>query len=64
MPELLGRLPNRIQLQPLTKNDFKKILTQVDNNLIIQYQKLMETEGIKLDFTEEAIDLICSSTFI
>ena len=62
MPELLGRLPNRIHLQPLSKKDFKKILTEVDNNLIIQYQKLLETEGIYMNFTEEAIDLICSSS--
>lgn len=61
MPELLGRLPNRIQLQSLTKKDFKKILTVVDNNLIFQYQKLLETEGIKLTFTNDAVDLICSS---
>lgn len=61
MPELLGRLPNRIQLQPLTKKDFKKILTGVENNLVFQYQKLMQTEGISLTFTDDAIDLICSS---
>ena len=63
MPELLGRLPNRIALQPLTKSDFRKILTQVENNLLIQYQKLLETEGISLKFTDDAVDLICSSSF-
>lgn len=61
MPELLGRLPNRIQLQSLNKKDFKKILTEVENNLLIQYQKLLETEGIKITFTDEAVDLICTS---
>ena len=61
MPELLGRLPNRINLQSLTRKDFKKILTEVENNLIFQYQKLMETEGISMKFTDDAIDLICSS---
>lgn len=64
MPELLGRLPNRINLQPLTRADFKKILTEVENNLLVQYAKLLETEGIKLTFTEEAIDIICSSTLV
>lgn len=60
MPELLGRLPNRITLSSLTRKEFRRILTEVDNNLILQYQKLLETEGITLDFTPEAIDLICS----
>lgn len=58
-PELLGRLPNRIGLTALTRHDFKKILTEVDHNLIEQYVKLMATEGIELSFTEPAIDLIC-----
>lgn len=60
MPELLGRLPNRISLKPLNRGDFRKILTEVENGLIFQYQKLLETEGISLEFTPEAIDLICS----
>lgn len=63
MPELLGRLPNRISLKSLTKSDFKKILTEIDNNLLIQYQKLLEVEGLKVEFTPEAVELICSSNF-
>lgn len=64
MPELLGRLPNRIHLQPLTKKDFKKILTDVENNLVFQYEKLLETEGISLNFTPDAIESICASKFV
>lgn len=63
-PELLGRLPNRIGLTALTRHDFKKILTSVENNLIDQYVKLMATEGITLTFTEGAIDLICKRSLV
>jgi ATP-dependent HslUV protease ATP-binding subunit HslU len=56
IPELQGRFPLRVELQPLTKSDFVKILTQPKNALIIQYTELLKTEGVKLEFTPEAID--------
>jgi len=58
MPELQGRFPLRVELKALTKEDFKQILTQPRNALIKQYVELLRTEGVELDFLEEAIDLI------
>ena len=58
IPELQGRFPIRVELQPLTKEDFVKILTQPKNALIKQYKALMETEGVYLEFTDEAIEAI------
>ncbi|MGI6664069.1 MAG: ATP-dependent protease ATPase subunit HslU [Christensenellaceae bacterium] len=55
IPELQGRFPIRVQLKPLTKEDFVKILTQPENALVKQYLALLETDGIILDFTEDAI---------
>jgi ATP-dependent HslUV protease ATP-binding subunit HslU len=63
IPELQGRFPIRVELQPLTVDDFKRILTEPKNALIKQYRALMETEGITLDFTDEAIDLIAHYAF-
>ena len=56
IPELQGRFPLRVELQPLTKEDFVKILTQPKNALITQYTELLKTEGVTLDFTPESID--------
>lgn len=58
IPELQGRFPIRVELESLTKEDFKRILTEPQNALIKQYVALLETEGIKVHFTEEAIDEI------
>ena len=58
LPELQGRLPIRVNLLPLTKDDFIKILTEPENNLIKQYTKLMETENVELQFNDEAIEEI------
>ncbi|RMD45601.1 MAG: ATP-dependent protease ATPase subunit HslU [Aquificota bacterium] len=58
IPELQGRFPIRVELQALTKDDFVKILTQPKNALIKQYKALMETEGVELEFTDEAIETI------
>ena len=58
LPELQGRLPIRVELQALTRDDFKRILTEPENSLIRQYQALMETEGVTLDFQDEAIDAL------
>ena len=58
IPELQGRFPIRVELQPLTKDDFVKILTQPKNALIKQYKALLETEGVHLEFTDDAIETI------
>ncbi len=58
LPELQGRLPIRVELQALTRDDFKRILTEPENSLIRQYRALLETETVTLDFTEEAIDAL------
>ena len=55
IPELQGRFPIRVELKSLTEADFIRILTEPKNALIKQYTALMETEGIKLNFTEDAI---------
>ena len=58
LPELQGRLPIRVELKPLTKEDFRRILTEPEASLIRQYKALMETEDLKLDFTDDAIDAL------
>lgn len=55
IPELQGRFPIRVELKSLTEEDFIKILTIPHNALLKQYAALLETEGIKIDFTEDAI---------
>ena len=56
IPELQGRFPIRVELQPLTRDDFVKILTTPENALVKQYLALMLTEGIRLEFKPEAIE--------
>lgn len=58
LPELQGRLPIRVELRALTKEDFRRILTETEASLIRQYKALMETEQVTLDFTEDAIDAL------
>jgi ATP-dependent HslUV protease ATP-binding subunit HslU len=58
LPELQGRLPIRVELQALTRDDFRRILTEPEASLIKQYVALMQTEGVKLEFTDDAIDAI------
>ena len=58
IPELQGRFPIRVELDSLTLEDFKRILTEPKNSLVKQYKALLETEGIELDFTEDAIDAL------
>ncbi|HYN24363.1 MAG TPA: ATP-dependent protease ATPase subunit HslU [Pyrinomonadaceae bacterium] len=60
IPELQGRFPIRVELDSLTVDDFKRILTEPKNALIKQYQAMMETEGVTLEFTEDAIDAIAN----
>jgi ATP-dependent HslUV protease ATP-binding subunit HslU len=55
LPELQGRLPIRVELQPLTEGDFVRILTETDNALTRQYSALMETEDVTVGFTEDGI---------
>ncbi len=58
LPELQGRLPIRVELKALTKEDFRRILTETEVSLIRQYKALLETEGVNLDFTEDALDAL------
>lgn len=55
IPELQGRFPIRVELQSLTRNDFERILKEPQQSLLKQYQRLIETEGINLEFSENAI---------
>jgi ATP-dependent HslUV protease ATP-binding subunit HslU len=59
MPELLGRLPNRITLKALNRHDFKRVLTEVEFNLLMQQQKLLQTENIEIEWTDDGIDYLC-----
>ncbi len=63
IPELQGRFPIRVELQPLTRDDFKRILTEPKNALTKQYVALLETEGITLEFTEDAVDSAANFAF-
>lgn len=63
IPELQGRFPIRVSLDPLTREDFKRILTEPKNSLVRQYTALLETEGIRLEFIEGAIDSIADFAF-
>lgn len=58
IPELQGRFPLRVELDSLHKEDFKRILKEPKNSLIMQYTSLLETEGVKLEFAEDALDRI------
>jgi ATP-dependent HslUV protease ATP-binding subunit HslU len=55
IPELQGRLPIRVELSPLREEDFVRILTEPKNALLKQYTALLETEGVKLSFTDDAV---------
>src|ERR1700761_8134366 len=58
LPELQGRLPIRVELQALTRDDMRRILTEPEASLIKQYIALMQTEGVTLDITDSAIDAL------
>ena len=60
LPELQGRLPIRVELDSLSKEDFKLILTETQNSLIKQYVGLLGTEKVELDFKENGVDAIAS----
>jgi ATP-dependent HslUV protease ATP-binding subunit HslU len=61
LPELQGRLPIRVELKALTRDDFRRILTEPEANLIRQHQALLATEGVTLSFTEAAIDALADA---
>lgn len=63
MPELQGRFPIRVELSDLTKNDFIRILTEPKASLTQQYTALMETEGVQLQFTDDAIEALASFAY-
>jgi ATP-dependent HslUV protease ATP-binding subunit HslU len=58
LPELQGRLPIRVELKPLSRDDFRRILTEPEASLIKQYTALMATEGVTLSFTGDAVDAL------
>ena len=64
IPELQGRFPIRVTLESLSKEDFKEILTKPENALIKQHKALLATEGIEVEFTEDAIDQIATMSFL
>jgi len=63
IPELQGRFPIRVELQSLTMEDFVRILTEPKSSLVKQYTALLETEGVKLEFTPESLDEIAHFAF-
>jgi ATP-dependent HslUV protease ATP-binding subunit HslU len=63
LPELQGRLPIRVELQPLTRDDFRRILTDTEASLVKQSVALLATEKVELVFTEDAIDAIADVAF-
>lgn len=63
IPELQGRFPIRVNLEPLSVADFKRILTEPQSSLIKQYSALLGTEGIKVEFTESAVDELAEFAF-
>jgi ATP-dependent HslUV protease ATP-binding subunit HslU len=64
IPELQGRFPIRVELQSLSEEDFRQILTQPENAIIKQHIALMHTEGVALIFTDDAIDEIAKIAFM
>lgn len=63
IPELQGRLPIRVELQALTTEDFKRILTEPNASLTVQYKELIATEGLKINFTQDGIAKIAEAAW-
>lgn len=63
LPELQGRLPIRVELKSLNKEDFERILTEPNASLTLQYRELMKTEGVDVEFTQNGISRIAESAF-
>ena len=64
IPELQGRFPIRVELENLTKEALRQILTVPKNALITQHKMMLETEGVKIDFTDEAVDEIAEIAYM
>jgi len=64
LPELQGRLPIRVELQSLSREDYRRILTEPEASLIKQYVALMATEGVTLSFTDDAIDALADAAVL
>ena len=64
MPELQGRFPIRVELSDLTKEDFVRILTEPKNSLTRQYEALLATEGVQLQFDQSGIDALANIAFL
>jgi ATP-dependent HslUV protease ATP-binding subunit HslU len=64
IPELQGRFPIRVELHPLGKNEFLRILKEPKNSLIKQYKALLMAEGVELEFTDDALERICEYAFM
>jgi ATP-dependent HslUV protease ATP-binding subunit HslU len=60
LPELQGRLPIRVELQALTRDDLRRILTEPEASLVKQYKALLKTEGVTLDVTDDAVEAIAT----
>ncbi len=63
LPELQGRLPIRVELSSLSREDFKRILTEPEHSLLKQYTALLETEGVALSFAEDAVDALAGLAY-
>jgi ATP-dependent HslUV protease ATP-binding subunit HslU len=63
LPELQGRLPIRVELSSLSREDFKRILTEPEHSLLKQYTALLGTEGVTLSFADDAVDALASLAF-
>ena len=63
MPELQGRLPIRVELRALSAGDFERILTEPDASLTEQYRALMATEGVEMEFTDDAVRRLAEISF-
>jgi ATP-dependent HslUV protease ATP-binding subunit HslU len=61
LPELQGRLPIRVELKALTREDFRRILTEPEASLVTQYVALLKTEGVTLNFTDDAVEAIAGT---
>ena len=64
LPELQGRLPIRVELEALTRDDFKRILVETEASLLKQYSALMETEGLTLQFADDAVDALADAAAV
>ena len=63
LPELQGRLPIRVELSSLTRDDFRRILTEPEHSLLKQYTALLDTEGVELSFADDAVDALAGLAF-